>query len=330
MDEVIEISSSPEPDLQISGQATTNFPYRHERNGKNKQPVEVIELTDSDDDEDTHKKQANGLSPLVVPEIPMKVQHQSQASPERGLVPQAAATHVSVAGPSSRTNALRESPRPSAKPGPHSPKGSFSTPKKIPPPIPLFLPDGDNNYQEDVLHLEPTLPDQEAILEPVAPPVPVPKQASLLPTDPDINPIDIYVARVLEIIPDVQPTHAHALIMEHIQNYQEGVVEVVLHALFDDTNYPKIDRKGKRKRDEDEQVAGDDEREHAKMKIDYGNKDRVKAGGPLYVDIALVCVCLWNLHLIGFRNIFILKIAGATPPRLPIHPQTARAQDFLR
>jgi TRIAD3 protein (E3 ubiquitin-protein ligase RNF216) len=104
---------------------------------------------------------------------------------------------------------------------------------------------------------------------------------------PNIDPMDTYVARVLEIIPDVQPTHVLTLLEEHIEANQDGVVQVVLHTLFEDPNYPKIDRKGKRKRGEAEDE--DKGSMKSKVKIDYGNKDRVNQAGPLYAEIALVC-----------------------------------------
>jgi TRIAD3 protein (E3 ubiquitin-protein ligase RNF216) len=55
--------------------------------------------------------------------------------------------------------------------------------------------------------------------------------------------MDTYVARVLEIIPDVQPTQVLSLLEQNVEAHQDGVVEVVLHAIFEDTNYP---RRGKR------------------------------------------------------------------------------------
>jgi TRIAD3 protein (E3 ubiquitin-protein ligase RNF216) len=113
--------------------------------------------------------------------------------------------------------------------------------------------------------------------------------ASPSKTRPDVtdsNVIDGYVAQVLEIVPDVHPDHVHALIIQHLPTYLEEVVQPVLHILFEDPTYPKIDRKGKRKRIEDE--AGGIDRGKPKTKVDFGGKDRIGGGGPEYVDIAMV------------------------------------------
>jgi TRIAD3 protein (E3 ubiquitin-protein ligase RNF216) len=127
--------------------------------------------------------------------------------------------------------------------------------------------------------------------------------------------MDTYVARVLEIIPDVQRTHVLSLLEQNVEAHQDGVVEVVLHAIFEDTNYPKIDKKGKRKREEaeEEEESGSVK---SKVKIDYGNKDRVNQGGHLYAEIALVCF----VFLRRFGEIFYISYAlGTTPRGLPLH-----------
>jgi TRIAD3 protein (E3 ubiquitin-protein ligase RNF216) len=126
--------------------------------------------------------------------------------------------------------------------------------------------------------------------------------------------MDTYVARVLEIIPDVQPTHVLSLLEQNVEAHQDGVVEVVLHAIFEDTNYPKIDKKGKRKREEAEEEESGSVK--SKVKIDYGHKDRVNQGGPLYAEIALVCF----VFLRRFGEIFHISYAlGTTPRGLPLH-----------
>ena len=103
------------------------------------------------------------------------------------------------------------------------------------------------------------------------------------------NPIDIYVVRVLEVIPDVQPEHVRTLLGRHINTHKDGLVELILHMLFEDSNYPKVDKKGKRKRDEGIDANNQElERGKAKIKIDYASKDRPSTGGNFYLDIALV------------------------------------------
>jgi TRIAD3 protein (E3 ubiquitin-protein ligase RNF216) len=118
------------------------------------------------------------------------------------------------------------------------------------------------------------IPARAASSEPITMPV----------SPPDIDAIDAYVARVIEIISDVQPVHFHTLITQHIGTYKDGSVEQVLDTLFEDSSYPKIGKKGKRKREE---IDGD-ERGLTKIKIDYEDKDRAHSSSRFYVDIALV------------------------------------------
>ena len=75
------------------------------------------------------------------------------------------------------------------------------------------------------------------------------------PVEADEIPYDVYVAQVLEIIPDVLPAHVVALIELHYSSFKDKVVEPVLHTLFENPDYPKAEAKGKgkRKREDDEQ-----------------------------------------------------------------------------
>jgi TRIAD3 protein (E3 ubiquitin-protein ligase RNF216) len=124
---------------------------------------------------------------------------------------------------------------------------------------------------------------------------PSPKPA-MPPPVPVADPTDSYVARVLEIIPDAQPEHVLSLVHKHIQSYGEQTVERILHIFFEDPTYPKVDKKGKRKRVEDE--MGHEERGKSKLKVDYGSKDREYKGGPFYTDIALVTAAYLCLNYI--------------------------------
>ncbi|KAL5525503.1 hypothetical protein ACEPAG_6839 [Sanghuangporus baumii] len=96
-------------------------------------------------------------------------------------------------------------------------------------------------------------------------------------------PMDLYLSQVLEVIPDVQPDHARALLFQNHLSYGTDVVAAVLHCLFEQP-YPRIQRnKGKRKREDDGSV---DEAENAVLK-NYGSRDRPFEGGDHYVEIAL-------------------------------------------
>lgn len=81
---------------------------------------------------------------------------------------------------------------------------------------------------EDIL--EPAL-SPESILNPVGPY----RLIRVL-----IQYIGAYVARVLEIIPDVQPAHLHTLVMQYIETHKGDTVELILHALFENSGYAKI------------------------------------------------------------------------------------------
>jgi E3 ubiquitin-protein ligase RNF216 len=100
-----------------------------------------------------------------------------------------------------------------------------------------------------------------------------------------------YVARVLEIVPDVKPEYAMELVQSCHERFGDGVMEPVLHALFENNSYPKIETgkgkgKGKRKREDDEPSG----REKT-LKLDYGSKDRMAPGGPNYKPLALASLC---------------------------------------
>ena len=97
---------------------------------------------------------------------------------------------------------------------------------------------------------------------------------------------DVYVAHVLEIIPDVLPAHVLTLIERHYPQFKDRVVEPVLHALFENPDYPKVDARGEGKRKRD----GEDGRpaRAIKPKLDYGDKTRRREGGLLYPTLALV------------------------------------------
>lgn len=100
---------------------------------------------------------------------------------------------------------------------------------------------------------------------------------------PEQDPIDAAMTQVLIIIPDVDPDHLRRLIVEHLPAYQDQGIERVLHILFEDPAYPKLDRKGKRKRADGEEGGGT-----KRPKINYGDVDRQFRGGAHYVGLALV------------------------------------------
>ncbi|KAJ3937045.1 MAG: hypothetical protein NXY57DRAFT_982937 [Lentinula lateritia] len=94
------------------------------------------------------------------------------------------------------------------------------------------------------------------------------------------------LSQVLELVPDVQPEYAEELILQHSTTRQGEVLEAVIHALFENSAYPKIDKKGKRKSTEQHH----DEGGHKKPRFDepdYSRLDREYKGGVHYSDLSI-------------------------------------------
>jgi hypothetical protein len=100
------------------------------------------------------------------------------------------------------------------------------------------------------------------------------------------DPVTAALARILEVVPNVEPTHALNLLNRALLALEQPNVDIavaqVAHALFEDPNYPKVETsKGKRK------AVEEVERAQKKVKLDYGSKDRPFAGGLDYYELAL-------------------------------------------
>lgn len=137
-------------------------------------------------------------------------------------------------------------------------------------------------------------------------------------TELDSDPVSACVARVLEIVPDVEPDHLTQLVTRAVSTHGSGVLEHVLHVLFEDSKYPKIDAKGKGKRkhaddeDKDAQAGGS---KRPKVDFGYGDLSRAFKGGPDYLDLALV----WNL---SHHDMYTFRSeAGTSTRRLPFPPE---------
>lgn len=96
-----------------------------------------------------------------------------------------------------------------------------------------------------------------------------------------------YIALVLEIVPDVAPDYLLALIVQLYPQHKDETVGLAIQMLFEDGQYPKVERKAKRK------SAGDlDIRAVKKAKIeyvDYSQMDRPNPASPYYTNLSLVC-----------------------------------------
>ncbi|KAI6158481.1 hypothetical protein EDD17DRAFT_1623316 [Pisolithus thermaeus] len=154
---------------------------------------------------------------------------------------------------------------------------------------PLFYPDSDEGTERPHSPGPPSpsaLTSSPQVSNTTPPAVPHPPETPPAPVDP----MDGYVARVTEIIPDVQPAHVLSLVERAAQTNPDAVIELVLHALFEDPSYPKIDRKGKRKRDEAEEEKHEERlssRGTQKPRVDYLSEDREYDGGPFYFELSL-------------------------------------------
>ncbi|KAG6377314.1 hypothetical protein JVT61DRAFT_15103 [Boletus reticuloceps] len=221
--------------------------------------AEIIELTDSDDDLPVHG------SPKM---------HHSQPGPSRSAPTTSSNAELTFGKPNS--GLLVDGPQPSQHTARQEQQGDGE---------PLFLPGSDD--EQHVIRPPPAHAARDAPDAALAhPQLPLPEPAQVAPQAPvPVDPIDEYLVRVLEIVPDVQPAHALALIEEFTQTQPGNVVEFVLHALFENPSYPKVDKNGKHKRD-----ASDDDpniRDPQKPKLDYTSKERVYNGGSHYFECSL-------------------------------------------
>ena len=95
-----------------------------------------------------------------------------------------------------------------------------------------------------------------------------------------------YMAQVLEIVPDVAPEYLLALMMQLYPQHRNGSIDLAIQILFDDGQYPKVEKKGKRKSEADLDI-----RALKKARIeytDYSQQDRPSHGGPDYLSMSLV------------------------------------------
>ena len=271
--QVIDIPSSPEP----SGSSMTRRTHSASRQSSppKKRPrlavparepsvIEIIELTDSDSERPMHR-------------APKKWSRKAGPSQPTSGEP------VTFGKPNAEL--LADAPAPT--PGPSQ---NGARPEQQHNGEPLFLPGSDD--EQHVVH-PPPVPASQGVPsaapthpQPLPPSSPAPPAPAPAPAPAPVDPVDGYIASVLEIVPDVQPTHALALIEQLMQSQPGNVVEFVLHALFENPSYPKVDKKGKHKRDEPE--GDNNARASPRPKVDYTSKERVYNCGPHYFERSLV------------------------------------------
>lgn len=98
--------------------------------------------------------------------------------------------------------------------------------------------------------------------------------------------VSSYMAQVLEIIPDVAPEYLLALIMQLYPQHRKETIDLAMQIIFEDDQYPKVERKGKRVSEADLDI-----RVPKKARIeytDYSQRDRPRLGGSNYLDMSLV------------------------------------------
>ncbi|KAK0443954.1 uncharacterized protein EV420DRAFT_1017265 [Desarmillaria tabescens] len=94
------------------------------------------------------------------------------------------------------------------------------------------------------------------------------------------------LAQVLEIVPDVEPNYAQELIAKNLPTFGDKVVETVLHSLFEDTSYPKAEKK--RKAASGSGSSGSvAKKARGSAEVDYASTDRPFTGGPNYAELAI-------------------------------------------
>ncbi|KAG1729566.1 hypothetical protein EDB19DRAFT_115472 [Suillus lakei] len=267
--EVIDIPSSPEPFSTVS-RVTRNQnqqPGSQKRRPPGPPPApsrwteEIIELTDSDSEPGPELVFQDNRRPVATHAVPGPSNLPVIGAPLDGLL--AAGAALPAAGSSQKY--LRKDRVAST---------------------PLFYSDDED---PEIQQIPMSIQQLDVPSVPVLPLAPLPQLPQ--PSEPPAeapDPIDACVARVLEIVPDVEPAHVLGLVKHFIHNpinAGQNVLELVLHSLFENPNYPKVDRKGKRKRTEDDEEGA--ARGQPAPKIDYFTTDREYKGGVHYFELAL-------------------------------------------
>ncbi|KAG6856665.1 hypothetical protein H0H87_002042 [Tephrocybe sp. NHM501043] len=293
----IEVPSSPEPLKFPQNSPNAKRVQRRAKSvpkagpSKSKKNKNVIELTDSDDNDEPTTR----IKPVVGPSNPRKrpeVQKlgtvtsiQNIPVETRRKTPARAQGITPLFLHSDEENnpalAQKERRRTPVAPEPFPFQAHVEPQQPAPPPSPVAPAREPSVGREDIIDVDLAL-----LTEP----------AMGIEATPAADPHSMMTARVLEIIPDVEPEYLLALITQNTTAHPEHpvstIVELILHALFEDPKYPKVDRygKGKRKADDmDGNAEGSisDEREKKKQKTDYKDVEREFRGGLGYGDAAL-------------------------------------------
>ena len=95
---------------------------------------------------------------------------------------------------------------------------------------------------------------------------------------------DLWLAQVREMIPDVCPDHVRALLDQHKAAYPSDIVNFVVHTLFENKSYPKIEKgKGKAKSSTPDEVDYTSTTRNVKYSRSYYSLARVSCPYDLSV-----------------------------------------------
>lgn len=101
-----------------------------------------------------------------------------------------------------------------------------------------------------------------------------------------VDPVDTYLAQVLEVVPDVQPDFARNLLYESASTEGSGAARAVVSFLLEQT-YPKV-----------EHGDGKPKKDSTFVSSDYTSNLRTFMGGQFYTRLALVCFSLvFSFHI---------------------------------
>lgn len=275
---IIEIPSSPESSMHIPAIRTLGKP-RIPAAAKGKTPIRrrprrepVIELTDSEaDDHKFAPGPSNSGSSWTIPSSSSHPRSDSQT-----LQPKMGGSSGSLDNIPLHRRQEKTPTQPRAFPlflesdQENEPPVQVAGPAIAPPQEPQHAP----VPAPGAMRVDP-VPDEVFVPLPIDVPAPVEEEKDQVST---------VVAQVLEIIPDVHPDHLLALVEQHLPTHQAQVLEHVLHILFEDASYPKVEKKAKGKRKVE---AEEDPAPAKKAKIDYGSTERQFQRGRHYVDLSL-------------------------------------------
>ncbi|KAJ3781897.1 hypothetical protein GGU11DRAFT_221731 [Lentinula aff. detonsa] len=197
---------------------------------------------------------------------------------------------------------------------------------------PLFLPSDEENVPPTRRSITPPINEDFAIVEEVQfkhPEVDLVEQESQHKPQAEEDTQSSMLAQVLELVPDVQPEYAEELIARHLATRQGEVLEAVVHALFENPTYPKIDKKGKRKAAE----PPHDEDQHKRSRLDqpnYDQVDRVYGGGVDYPDLSIeqLMVDFPDIPKPHIRKILCANKGLYAPTHLHLAEEKARGTPF--